>query len=252
MIEEKSTENNDDLHNAQNKKNKPKKNRVFFNWFFSRYPIEEEVQDPAQKLLKNMRITSKSRYHAAIRLRNKSNFSFFTTTILSLGLILIPLLQNSDVNLNLRPAALNALQVFLAVAVLIYSVIIGTSQYDMKSALLTYCADNIKDMTRNLRLDINDAKTSGITIDLGDYHNKYREICNSSESHKTVDFIFARLELVEDYKITGLIRFLILMRGCFLYLISYFAPFAFISLEIMFISEMLGYSSILPPGFRYP
>jgi hypothetical protein len=94
---------------------------TLWRWFWCTGAREREVKDAADKLQMSMRVTAKSRYNAAVRLQRQGKFSFFTTVIFSLGLILIPLLQNAGVPLALKPTVLNMMQVFLAVAVLVYS-----------------------------------------------------------------------------------------------------------------------------------
>ena len=63
-------------------------------------PIETKEEDVAKKLLNSMRVTSACRFNASNRLEWQGKMSFVLTTILSLGLILIPLLQNSGVELR--------------------------------------------------------------------------------------------------------------------------------------------------------
>ncbi|MCI4411931.1 MAG: hypothetical protein JHC38_09710 [Thiotrichales bacterium] len=62
----------------------------------------------------------------------KENLRFFTTTVLSLGLIFIPLIQTAGVELAFGASFLNMMQIFLAVAILVYSVVIGTARYDVR------------------------------------------------------------------------------------------------------------------------
>ncbi|WP_428944285.1 SLATT domain-containing protein [Pantoea sp. FN060301] len=172
--------------------------RNFFNWLFCLLPIESEVNDTAKKLLNSMRVTSKCRYNAAVRLKLQSQFSFFSTTVLSLGLILIPLLQNSDIKLYFSPKILNMLQIFLAVAILVYSVIIGTARYELRSEALNKCGDDIKDLIRKLRREVAEAKRSGASVELKKYNNQYDYVSTKSENHSRVDFILASLEMRFD------------------------------------------------------
>ena len=60
-------------------------------------PSKREPKTPIQKLHMSVRVTSDCRYRAAIRLRMSSQASFIATTVLSLGLILIPLFQNAGI-----------------------------------------------------------------------------------------------------------------------------------------------------------
>lgn len=51
-----------------------------FKWIFSLNPVEAVVNDPTQKLLNSMRVTSKCRYNASIRLKRQSQLSFFNNS----------------------------------------------------------------------------------------------------------------------------------------------------------------------------
>lgn len=101
--------------------------KMFF-WFLSLNPVEREIQDPKIKLLNSMRVTSRCRFNRAESLKNISFYSFFTTTILSLGLIFIPLFQITGREMHYSSNALTVIQIFLAVSVLVYSVVIATSK----------------------------------------------------------------------------------------------------------------------------
>jgi hypothetical protein len=222
----------------------------FISWLFSLKPLEKAVTDPAEKLLNSMRVTARCRFNASVRLQRQSNFSFFTTTILSLGLIFIPLVQNSDISLAFTPKALNMLQIFLAVAVLVYSVINSTARYEVRSQALNECGDKIKELIRNLRTDMKQSAASGSTIALNKYHEQYNLISTDSENHTRVDFALASLEMKEDYCITGIPRIYQQVRAFFTYCIPYLVPCVFISFEAVFILDMLGITEILTPHLR--
>lgn len=215
-----------------------------FYWLFSLNPVEADIQDPAQKLLNSMRITSKCRYNASVRLRRQSQFSFFSTTLLSLGLILVPLLQNSEIRLEFPPKVLNMLQIFLAVAVLVYSVINATARYETRSEALNECGDKIKDLIRNFRREIAESKNSGGNVDLVKYNQSYDNVSTAAENHVRADFIFGALEMRGDYHYTGLIRLYMYVKASLLFLIPYLVPTLLLVGEIIFITDMLGSTSV--------
>jgi hypothetical protein len=171
-------------------------------WLFSRKPFQVAVDDPAKHLLFSMTVTSKCRYNASIRIKNVSQFSFFTTVILSLGLILIPLLQNADIELAYPPRVLNMLQIFLAVAVLVYSVVNSTAKYETRAERLNECGDKIKELIRELRVTI----AGGAKVDLNAFNQRYTLISTDSENHVRVDYWLAVVRTPEYYNVSGLIR----------------------------------------------
>lgn len=217
----------------------------FINWVFCLSPIETEESNTVKKLLNSMRITSKCRYNAAVRLKLQSQFSFFSTTVLSLGLILIPLLQNSDIKLFFSPKVLNMLQIFLAVSILVYSVIIGTARYELRSEALNNCGDKIKDLIRKLRREVAEADKNGIAIDLKKYNSQYDDVSTKSENHSRVDFILASLEMRFDYKYTGFLRAWMYIKAIALRVLPLTIPTMLLFMEGVFIMDMLGVTSIM-------
>lgn len=221
-----------------------------YSWFFSLNPVEKDIQDPVQKILNGMRITSKCRYNASIRIRRQSQFSFLATTLLSLGLILVPLLENSDIKLAFTSKVLNMLQIFLAVAVLVYSVINATARYETRSEALNECGDKIKDLIRNLRREVSEGKTSGVSVDLTKYNERYHDISTDAENHTRVDFMLASLEMRTDYCHTGIVRLFMYLRAGVLYFIPYFIPLVMLTGEFIFVTDMLSATSVFTPFLK--
>jgi hypothetical protein len=167
---------------------------------------------------------------------------------LSLGLIFIPLMQTAAVGLTFTPNVLNMMQIFLAVSILVYSVVIGTARYDVRADSLTRCADELKDLIRTLQTDIEE-KGSVAGAQLSAYQARYSNIVTISENHTNGDHLLARLQMTNDYPITGIPRltsYLIVYgkRG-----FGYALPTLMIAFEILFITEMLGATSLLVKYF---
>lgn len=204
---------------------------------------------PVEKQINNMRITSNCRYNAFSRLDRLSRYSFATTILLSLGLIFIPLLQYSDIPLHFMPKILNMMQIFLAVNVLVYSAIIGTARYDVRAIALYKCADKVKNLINTLRDLKHKSETNDSDINLKEIYEKYQEALDSSENHSRLDFLCAKLEMSEEFKITGLKFFILQLTAYFLYLLPFTLPTLMIVAEFIFISDMLNITDILPSYF---
>ncbi|EMV7293825.1 TPA: SLATT domain-containing protein [Vibrio parahaemolyticus] len=221
-------------------------------WFFSLQDEEVNEKDPAKKLLNSMRITAKCRFNASVRLTRVSNYSFLTTTMLSLGLIFIPLYQNSGLPVRFTDSVLSMLQIFLAVAVLVYSVVNATAKYDLRAAALDNCGVSIKELIRKLRTEIAESKTSGVSIDLELYHKKYHFISTEPENHSRVDHLFAVLESQSDFNITGGKRLFLYVKSYLMYCVPYVIPTAMMLFEVMFILDMLGITTMYYGIFNQP
>lgn len=222
----------------------------FYRWLFCLDPVEDHINDPVQKLLNSMRVTSKCRYNASVRLKRQSQFSFFATTLLSLGLILVPLLQNSDILLAFSPKVLNMLQIFMAVAVLVYSVINATARYETRSEALNECGDKIKDLIRNLRREVAESESSGVSVNLAKYIQRYDDVSTDAENHGRVDFTLASLEMKNDFKYTGLIRLYMHFKAGALYGVPYVVPTLLLVGEVLFVTDMLGATSVFTPHLQ--
>ena len=217
---------------------------MIFTWLFSLQPEEKEVGDPAHKLLNSMRLTAKCRFNASVRLQRLARYSFLTTTIFSLGLIFIPLYQRSGLDLPYTDQVINMLQVFLAVAVLVYSVVNATAKYDARASALDSCGVEIKELIRKLRHEMSEAKISGVSVDLEKFHHDYHIVSSKPENHNRVDFILATLESKQDFYISGIPRIWLHIKARFIYFLPYLIPTAMMLFELFVITDILGVTNI--------
>lgn len=208
-------------------------------WLISRGEIDRPKKNAKEKFQLSVRVTAKCRFNAAERLKRQSKFAFFTTTILSLGLIFIPLMQNAGIRLAFPSNVLNMMSIFLAVAILVYSVVIGTARYDARADKLTQCGDNLKNLSREL-----DNKSEEFE-NISEFEKQYYHLISDTENHTRTDYLAATLEMRRDYLITGIPRLIKIFRVIFVEIFSYFIPLSMLIIEIVFISDMLGMSEIL-------
>ncbi|MCX2707474.1 MULTISPECIES: SLATT domain-containing protein [Pseudomonas] len=219
--------------------------RKFFYWLFSKGEVNRPDKDVIQRLQISIRVTAKCRYNAASRLQRQGKFAFFTTTILSLGLIFIPLMQNSGVQLAFSASVLNMVSIFLAVAVLVYSVVIGTARYELRAENLTECGDKLKDLNRSISKETAGEHDKVKILDK--YQERYSDIVTDTENHSQRDYILATLEMRRDYSITGLNRARLHVTSLVATLLPYLLPIVMLLLEAIFISDMIGITKILSP-----
>ncbi|MBL4898866.1 MAG: SLATT domain-containing protein [Colwellia sp.] len=222
-----------------------KKLQEIWSWIFCLGEKEKPVKDSAEKLQNSMRVTAKCRYNAAVRLQRQGKFAFFTTTALSLGLIFVPLMQTSGVKLAFEPNVLNMMQIFLAVSVLVYSVVIGTARYDVRAETLTECGDKLKELIRSIDKH-RETNEKFSETNLTNYHERYSDIVTDTENHIRSDYGLAVLEMEKDYFYTGLIRLKLWVTSHLHRLIPYILPVVLLSAEVTFITDMVGASSVLP------
>jgi hypothetical protein len=220
-----------------------------WNWILSRQARERSVKNAAEKLQMSMRVTAKCRYNAAVRLQRQGKFAFFTTTVLSLGLIFIPLMQNAGVLLAYKANVLNMMQIFLAIAVLVYSVAIGTARHEYRAENLTECGDKLKELIRSLNKD-REMKDVFSNEDLTKVQERYSDIAADTENHTRSDYRLAMLEMDNDYFITGIPRFFEYLFAYADRSTAYVVPILMVVFEVVFITDMIGVTNILAPYFN--
>ena len=159
----------------------------------------EDDLSAIEELNRSFIMAAKCRYLASARLKHIGQFSSHTTTILSLGLIFIPLVQFAGLQLSFPDKLLGVLQIFLAVSVLVYSVINTQGRYSLRAEKLNQCGDKIKELQRQLSYEIK----SGKNPDYQSYHSKYLDIEVDAENHSRLDYMFARLDLTTIYHLSG-------------------------------------------------
>ncbi len=217
----------------------------FVNWLLCLGERERPVKDAAEKLQMSMRTTAKCRYNASVRLQHQGKFAFFTTTVLSLGLVFIPLMQNSGVPLAFEANVLNMMQIFLGVSVLVYSVVIGTARYEVRSIQLNECGDKLKELIRELDKERESNSPNMIPSEkLSEFQKRYSDIVTDVENHVRNDYRFATLDMVHDYYIRGLPRIKLLVEAHSLRASNYIVPGMLMLMEVFFISDMIGATAI--------
>lgn len=219
----------------------------FLKFIFGIVPETREISEPIKKLLYSINVTTKTRYNASVRLLRQSTISFLTSTILSLGLILIPLLQSSDIHIAYSLRTTNMIQVFLAVAVLVYTIVSSKANYNVRAEKLNICGDKLKELGR----DLDEKIRNSMQIDYHVYHDKYNDITRDSENHIRNDYRYTRLQMHRHFNIVGMKR----LSLYFIYLLTDYVwtnllSFSLITLEVIFILDIIGITSILTQYFK--
>ena len=229
----------------------------FARWLFSLdplYPKKQHSTDPAERmyhsLRRSLRTTAKCRYNASIRLHRIGSFSFLTTTLLSLGLIFIPMIQLAEIPLAYPERVLDSLQVFFAVAVLVYSVINSTAHYETRAKSLNECGDKIKELNRKLDTEIFRARNQGTTLDLQPVNEIYSRISTASENHSRADYGLAILQATESFHVTGIPRLWLNIKVLYGNYEAYLFPAILIIAEIIIILDTLSVTHVLTGIFN--
>jgi hypothetical protein len=155
-------------------------------------------------LYKKIDATSKTRFNASRRLRLHSKFTTFTVVIISLGLILVSLMQAFSLGNNIESKLVGLMQVFSAVAVLVYSLLTDKNDYSNLSEKMYSCASQLGELKQKLYPAL-DGEHDQEKYD--SYRDGYHEVLKLYETHAINDFrgdyFRAKLEMPENYVIKG-------------------------------------------------
>ncbi len=214
----------------------------------------EEVdvkREVAERFLKSLSTASICRYEAGARLKYRSIFSFQATIALSMGLIFIPLMQATSLKLAFPNEVLNMLQLFIAVAVLIFSVINSQSRYGIRAVYLNSCGDEIKKLEKVLTIRLSNADPSDL-IKIHDIQAEYNSIQVDVENHSRTDYHYAVIKKVElrQLDVWGWIGLIWLrVKARCKYLGPYVIPTTVVLFECILILDMLSITKIFSPMF---
>lgn len=202
----------------------------------------DEALKLANEQIRTMRITTNARFEAAKRLKKAAFICFIATTIASLGLILIPLLDLARINIRFSAEVLTCFQIFLAVNVLVYSSTVFAANYQARSKDFLSCADEIKSVINKLKLEIKSYNESNVMdIDFEKWDGEYRKALENSENHEDIDYIVALRSYNDKEKLKNNLNIIIRLKEFF----KIYAFFIFlIFIEVVFILDMLGITNI--------
>jgi len=219
----------------------------FVEWIFSKAPYELSAIDAADKLHKSMRTTAKCCYIASVRLQHQAKLSFFTTGFLTIGLILIPLIQNSNFQIAFAPSVLNLMQIFLGIAVLVYLAVNAAAKYEVRARQFNECEAKIKALIQDFN-KVRALSFESLTADrLDEFQQKYSALLTEVENHQPNDYRFATLEMFRDYYITGLPRLKLYCSAHLIRVFVFILPVTLMLMEIIFITDMVGATQVIAP-----
>ena len=127
---------------------------------------------------------SRLRYNAADRLKRHQQFSQWITSLLSVILIIVPLLQALKVKTNVSDQLLNAIQVFLAVLILAYSLLLGIENYSSRSEKMHTCGLELSSLAREIYPYLEIENDSFL---YKRFSEKYQSILEKYENHSQID-----------------------------------------------------------------
>jgi SMODS and SLOG-associating 2TM effector domain family 5 len=143
------------------------------------------------KLLCQVRITSKARYRAAQRLSIHGWCTQWTLAFLAMGQIAIALLIALDLHRHCRVQYMHFGAVFFGGMVLAYSLLLGMANFTARAVLMHKCALELGHLARRL-LYIKET-TTGTKYEYDAFVKEYAQILEKHENHSQTDYLSAHI-----------------------------------------------------------
>jgi hypothetical protein len=154
-----------------------------------------------QYLSRKMKITAKCRFKADRRLKHHNTVSNWTISFLSAGLILIPLIEVFKLQNAFHQNVINFLSIFLAIAVLVISIILNNSLFALRAERMLTCGREINALVRK---SIKYTESGGLIEDYDALSNEYEDILKNTENHSGIDFDIAKLDMADEFPLRPL------------------------------------------------
>lgn len=188
----------------------------------------EELHDRVVK-------TTTCRFFAHDRLKAHHQFSIWTISLFSLGLILIPLMEAFSLNLYAEANTIKFIQVSLALVVLVFSILINSSNYSVRAEKNHQCGLLLNAFCRK----VHKALASKDNENYDQLVNDYDAILQKFENHAPVDYLFMKNHLIDYYTNPWWFRIYIRFR----WLYGFIPYIILLSLEVV-VFEILLYPSV--------
>jgi hypothetical protein len=153
-------------------------------------------QQSFKDLYRRVNITTDVRYGSAKRLNSHHRFSQWVVTLVSVALIVIPLCKAMKVPLRQNPQLLDAIEVLLAVVVLVYSLLLGNENYSGRAERMQSCGLDLGRLSRKIYPLIDQPHEDNLYSKLSE---EYHDILERYPNHDSIDYKIYKIERRASY-----------------------------------------------------
>ncbi|WP_417664239.1 SLATT domain-containing protein [Pseudidiomarina donghaiensis] len=153
-----------------------------------------------RKLYTTIKAAYQTRFYAARSLRRQSQWSNITLVIMSLGLILISLMQAYELGKNIDSNFVTLAQAFMAIVILVYSVAANSNNVSLIADRLYSSASELTSLSKRL-IPLIDTTFTKATYDnlCKDYDAILKRYESQSVYDSEIDYLRATLRMPEVY-----------------------------------------------------
>jgi hypothetical protein len=149
--------------------------------------------DAYQKLGDNMYLVTKNYFAASKRLALHNSASQWTLSLLSLGLIVLPLLTITKIPIRYPQNVVDFASISLAVAVLMFSLLIGANSYSVRSERMHRAGLELNELLREMRSHVDEPEKKK---HYQDFDRRYSDILQRYENVDEVDYAKGRISII--------------------------------------------------------
>ena len=188
--------------------------------------------DAYEKLGDNVYIVTKNYFAASRRLALHESASQWTLSLLSLGLIIIPLLTVTKMPLRYEQNVVDFAAISLAVTVLMFSLLIGANKHAVRSEKMHQAGLELNELMREMRYLTNDPKKMER---YQEFDRKYSSILQRYENVEDIDYTKGKISIIRKEPVPWSLRskyWFLFTREMSIYAIALVLEFGFIWLLV--------------------
>ena len=155
---------------------------------------------PYEKLAQNVDLVAKNYFVSSKRLQLHDVLSQWTLSLLSLGLIILPLCEVFDLT-QAPEKMISFMSITLAVVVLVFSLLIGVNKHGLRADRMHVAGLDFNNLLRKMRGN-SDAQIQ--LKEYGEFNRQYDEILRRCENVDDIDYIRGKLNTKKNEPISCL------------------------------------------------
>ncbi|MDP1579587.1 MAG: SLATT domain-containing protein [Candidatus Didemnitutus sp.] len=159
--------------------------------------------DAYEKLGDNVYLVTKNYFSASRRLALHESASQWTLSLLSLGLIVMPLLTVTKMPLRYPQNVVDFAAISLAVAVLMFSLLIGANKYSVRSERMHHAGLELNALMREMRYLVSDPEKMKR---YQEFDRSYGSILQRYENVDEIDYVTGKISIIRKEPVPFLLR----------------------------------------------
>lgn len=148
--------------------------------------MNPQSQDAFDELMKNVHLATKKYFEASQRLAGHHAATQWTISLLSLGLILVPLLTVTQIPIRFDQHIVDFASIGLAVAVLMFSLLTGSNRYENRSEKMHEAGLDLNELLRDMKFA---ATADDRMKHYQDFAKRYGQVLRRCENNHEIDYI---------------------------------------------------------------